>query len=255
MKKRNAHYDTYDYPAYWKGRDYEHESEVIALQSFLQSVKKLGTIADVGGGFGRLIPYYLPKAQKIILAEPSNALIDVAKQTFKKNKSVGFVQTTVEDLPHNIKENSLDAVSMVRVMHHLSDPEASIKTLAKMLKKDGLLILEFANKIHGKALVQNVCRGDFFFSLDKTPTDRRCVENKTDETISFYNYHPDTIFNALKSANLKVKHIRSVSNIRNHFFKKHVPFKVLLEMESALQVPLAKIYFGPSIFILAQKQG
>ena len=35
-----AAYDKYDYPSYWIGRDYEHGSEVIAIEGFLKIFQK-----------------------------------------------------------------------------------------------------------------------------------------------------------------------------------------------------------------------
>lgn len=255
MNKLSAHYDTYDYPAYWKGRDYEHMSEVIAINSLLSKHQKFDSLIDIGGGYGRLIPHYLDKAKHITLAEPSIHLIEIAKETFKKNKRVSFVHSPIENLLSNMKPHSVDAVSLVRVMHHLSDPSAVIDTFSKLLKKKGILVLEFANKIHGKAQFANLCKGDFSFSKDTTPSDRRCMENKRDKSISFYNYHPKTIKDALNASGFEIMGMRSVSNVRNPFVKKHMPLSWLVKVEEVLQIPLAPLYFGPSIFILAQKQG
>lgn len=253
MPKSFAHYDTYDYPSYWKGRDYEHLSEVIALNAFLSNIERFDTLMDVGGGYGRLIPHYAKKTDKIILAEPSIHLLDIAREHYKKNKKISFLHSPIEGLMDSLKPNSLDAILMVRVMHHLSDPSAVIQTFSKLLKKDGILVLEFANKIHGKAQFANLCRGDFNFSKNMTPTDRRCVENKKDKIISFYNYHPQTIMDALSHAKLKILSTRSVSNVRNPSAKKYIPLSILMKIEGSLQKPLSSIYFGPSIFVLAQK--
>jgi len=44
-----------------------------------------------------------------------------------------------------------------------------------------------------------------------------------------------------------------VSNFRSQFLKKIIPEKILLFMEDKLQKPFGKLFFGPSIFILAKK--
>lgn len=254
MKK--AHYDTYDYPSYWKGRDYEHESEVLALKKLLNSFENLDSIADIGAGYGRLTPYYEHIAQKVYLVEPSRSLLEVAKDNFNKRKnSINLINSTIEMVDQNFPKESLDMVLMVRVMHHLKDPRSSIKTISSLLKQHGYLVLEFANKIHGKAIFKSICSGDFTFPIDITPTDRRCIENKKAKAIPFYNYHPDLIFEALEEANFDIVKKLSVSNVRNESLKRHIPFKTLLQLENMLQNSLSSIYFGPSIFVLAQKRG
>lgn len=255
MTKKAAHYDTYDYPSYWKGREYEHLSEALALDSLLKNSPVMDTIVDVGGGYGRLIPCYVNKANKVIFTEPSASLLEIAKREYKNNKKLSYLHSTLEDLPKSIKQNSVDAIVMVRVMHHLSDPTKVIETFSKLLKKNGILLLEFANKIHGKALLSNICRGDFGFSNDMAPTDRRCIENKSSETISFYNYHPKAITDALHSSKFSILAKRSVSNVRNQKLKKYISLNLLMQIEALLQVPFSFVYFGPSIFILAQKRG
>ena len=51
-------YDTYDYLSYWEKREYEHESEVIALSAFLKKIAKTEngcwnwTGPKTNGGYG-----------------------------------------------------------------------------------------------------------------------------------------------------------------------------------------------------------
>ena len=255
MSKSSAAYDTYDYPSYWKSRNYEHESEVFALKSLLSSIGELGELADVGAGFGRLLPYYKKRSKRIVLADPSTTLLTLAKDKYKKARNkLTFVHSTVEDLTNRVTSESLDTVVFIRVMHHLDNPQKAIKSISKILKNNGFVVLEFANKIHVKASLKRICQGDIWFRDDKTPTDRRCAKNQNLETICFYNYHPDTIFRALSKNHFKVREVRSVSNIRSELLKKILPLKLLIAAEKLLQRPLSRVYFGPSIFILAQKQ-
>lgn len=249
-----AYYDSYDYPSYWKGRDYEHESEVVAITKLLSLIPNSDTIADIGAGFGRLTPTYIRKANKIFLIEPSKNLLKIAEQNYSKNnKEFKYICATLEELEKHINKETLDVALMVRVMHHLKDPKNSLSTINKTLKKNGYLILEFANKIHGKAVFKSMCSGDFTFPIDITPSDRRCDENKVSKVIPFYNYHPDIIKETLKDEGFKILKTLSVSNVRNNFMKKNVPFNTLLRIEDTLQNLISPTCFGPSIFVLAQK--
>ena len=73
-----AHYDSYDYPAYWQDRDYEHNSEIEAIKAFLGKIPEINNILDIGTGYGRLTPTYSFRAKKIILSDPSSKLLSKA---------------------------------------------------------------------------------------------------------------------------------------------------------------------------------
>ncbi len=245
-----AAYDQYDYPAYWLERQYEHESEIIALNAFLSKIPKIRSILEVGAGFGRLTPFYAYRAKRIVLADPSAKLL---KEARSKGKNLEFIQSCLENLPGKLKRKRFDLVILVRVMHHLKDIDETLITINKLLSPKGYFILEFPNKLHGKAMLANFCHGNFTFPLDIFPFDKRTKKAKKEKVLPFFNYHPTIIEEKLVSRGFKILEKRSVSNIRNKFFKKNLPIGLLLSTEKKMQKPFSSINFGPSIFILAQK--
>jgi ubiquinone/menaquinone biosynthesis C-methylase UbiE len=247
-----AHYDDFDYPAYWTHRNYEHQSEEIALKAFLDIIGKKENLIDIGCGFGRIVPIYKNSAKKITLSDPSQSLLDIAKKNLG-TKNITYVHSEVKDLPKKLKNKKYETLLFIRVMHHIISPDEAIQILSSLSAKRGYLIIEFANKINAKAIFKNITKGNFTFLMDIFPIDLRSKRNKQTGSISFHNYHPDSILELLKKHNLKTIQIRSVSNIRSQFIKKHIPISILLWVEKALQRALGKIYFGPSIFILAKK--
>src|SRR3989304_2160128 len=109
-----AAYDHYDYPSYWKGREYEHECEVIALKTLLGKIPKIVKIADIGCGFGRLLPYYLYRAKSVILTDPSSKLLRQAKANVstvsklrKRKPSIKIMQSTIKHINDKIPPKSL----------------------------------------------------------------------------------------------------------------------------------------------------
>jgi len=257
-----AHYDQYDYPSYWMDRDYEHQSEVAAIRSLLGRIPKLNKVLDIGSGYGRLTPYYAFRAKKLVLLDPSKKLLAEAKKRLEtqkeqfglKKKRVDYIVGRVEDIEKKLNNKDFDLALMVRVMHHISDPEKSIKAVSDVLSPGGYFVLEFANKIHAKALISNLMHGNFTFPIDIFPISRLSKKNTKNECIPFINYHPDVIKDMLKKNGFKILQVRSVSNVRSPFLKKHLPPEFLIWIEKYLQKPLAHIYFGPSIFILARKK-
>ena len=251
----SAHYDTYDYPSYWERREYEHESEVIALKALLIKINKIDSIIDIGAGYGRLTPTYLHRGKRITLADPSLKLLSVAKNEFKNNKKIKYIQSKVETLKDKIKAKSIDLAIMIRVIHHLDNPEKVFKIVNKLIKPGGYLILEFANKRHGKAIFKEFCKGNLTFLLDIFPKDMRSTRSIKKNTIPFTTYHPDSVIKMLTDNGFRIIDKRSVSNIRSTKIKKSIPLNSLLTIEELLQKPFSYINFGPSIFLLARKKG
>lgn len=248
-----AEYDTFDYPHYWKGREYEHKSEIMALRYFLKKIKKRKLSIDIGGGYGRLTPYYEKYSEKVIITDPSAKLLKIAKKNFK-SKKFKFIKSSYKNLPKKIKHNSADLIVLVRVLHHIKDPSDIFDVACELLKDRGYIIMEFANKRHLKAAILEFIHGNFTFILDIFPKDIRSQKSKKRKTIPFFNYHPDKIREHLVSCGYVILEERSVSNIRVPFIKKLLPIKFILLLEVLLQKPFAKFCLGPSIFILAQKR-
>jgi ubiquinone/menaquinone biosynthesis C-methylase UbiE len=248
----SAAYDTYDYPNYWIGRRYEHYSEEMAIKAFLERIDKIDNILDIGAGFGRLTPTYIYRAKKIILSDPSARLLKIARSTFP-DKKVKLIHSNLENLPSKLKSRSIDLCFLIRVLHHIKNPEKAFMVISKLLKKNGYLILEFPNKKHLKATITQFLRGNFTFPLDIFPKDLTSENSKS--CLPFNNYHPDIIKELLEKNGFKILETRSVSNVRSSFVKKIFATDTLLFLEKFLQKPLTQVNFGPSIFILAQKRG
>ncbi len=246
-----AYYDGYDYPSYWDEREYEHESEVVVLKSILDRIPQINTFIDIGAGFGRLTNVYLYRAKKVILSDPSSSLLKKAKSKFT-TKNIDYIHSGIQGLEKKVN-NAVDVAMMVRVLHHIKDPDMAFKTVNKILKKDGYFILEFANKRHFKATLFEFLKGNLVFIADISPKDISSKKKKN--SIPFVNYHPDYIINKLENNGFEVLNIFSVSNVRSKKLKSLLPKETLLFIEQKLQKPLGSFRFGPSIFVLAKKKG
>ncbi len=249
-----AAYDNYDYPSYWKGRDYEHRSEFLAIRNLLLKIPKVERAIEIGAGFGRLLPSYQFRVKKALLTDPSSKLISKARIKYKNNKKVEFMQSGIDNLKNKRKARNFDLCLMVRVLHHIEDVDEAFKTVSLILKNKGYFILEFANKNHLKASVKRMLKGDFTFPISIFPVDIRSKKHIKNNTLPFINYHPDQIYEKLKLAGFEIIETRSVSNIRSTFLKKLFSLNMLLDIEKKLQIPFSKINFGPSLFVLARKR-
>jgi ubiquinone/menaquinone biosynthesis C-methylase UbiE len=246
-----AAYDKYDYRSYWKHRDYEHKSEVIVIKELLKKVPIANQILEIGAGYGRLVPYYMHRAKKVTLTDPSAKNLMQARKSFD-SKKFKFIHAKAENLNKKVKKGSVDLVIIVRVLHHITDLDEMFAQVDRILAPRGFLILEFANKRHFKAIVSNFFKGDLTFGFDIFPKE---VGKKKKKVLPFLNYHPDVVIKKLEEQGFTITQKRSVSNIRSQLLKDKLPFDFLLNLEQFLQSALSYINFGPSIFLLARKRG
>jgi ubiquinone/menaquinone biosynthesis C-methylase UbiE len=247
-----AHYDDshFSYTAYWQGRDYEHQSELQALTSLLTEHKFKNT-TDIGGGYGRLVPFLTNFSRHVTLIEPSVKQRKIASNLLNSyHQKVSIQYGTAQKLP--LPDNSQDLLTVIRVMHHLPDPLPAFNEMFRVLKPGGILILEFANSHHLKARLNSFLSGQ---PLLLTPIERRSSANIKKNTIPFVNHAPQTIIKQLNKSGFKIIRSLSVSNFRSPLLKTLIPLKTLLFMESKIQHLASNICLGPSIFLLCQKAG
>jgi ubiquinone/menaquinone biosynthesis C-methylase UbiE len=237
----------YNYMDYWAGREYEHAAEEMAIKRLLRG-QRFEHAVDVGGGYGRLSRLLADFADKVTLAEPSQQQLDMAKIYLKDLPQVERKLLQAADL--KMAAGSADLVMVVRVLHHLPDPAAEIKEVARILKPGGIFILEFANDAHFLNRLRYGVRGK---KVPKAPVDIRSQQTKEAGDVAFVNHHPKTIIKMLTDAGFEVETALSGSNLRSPRLKKVFGKRPLLALEKVMQPLLAPIYFGPSVWLKLTK--
>lgn len=237
----------FSYLAYWTTRQYEHDSEILALKKLLKN-KHFDTAIDFGGGYGRLVPLLYDYADQVSLVEPSLKQRQFAKQ-FLKNFPQAKIKSGSAENP-GLDPISQDLIVVVRVAHHLSDLAPMLTSFHQALTPKGLLILEFANSLNFKARLRGLIFGT---TISRSPIDMRSPQNQNEQTIAFLNHHPETVFKTLQSRSFEVLRTLSVSNFRSPLLKRLIPLRLLLILENFAQALLSGLMFGPSIFVLARK--
>lgn len=248
--KRADQYDDpkYNYQDYWTGREYEDAAERMAIKRLLKK-ERFAKAVDVGGGYGRLSKYLTNFADKVILAEPSQQQLDIARIYLKDSPEVEQQHLQAADL--KMPAQSVDLVLVVRVLHHLPDPMAEFKEISRVLKPGGTFILEFANDAHFLNRIRYGLHGK---RVPKSPVDIRSEANKKPGEVAFVNHHPKTIIKSLHEAGFEVETVLSGSNLRSPRLKKVLGKNVLLGLEKGMQPLLAPIYFGPSVWLRLRKK-
>jgi len=146
-------------------------------------------------------------------------------------------------------------VILIRVLHHVENIDKLFSVINSLIKRNGYFILEFANKSHFKATFSELLKGNITFPIDIFPKDLRSIRAKKNKALPFYNYHHDIIENKLDENNFEILDKRSISNFRLSQFKNLFPKDFLINLESKMQKPLARVNFGPSIMLLCRKKG
>lgn len=250
-KEKNAvpsQYDTdVDYLSYWTARSYEHRAEVMALSRLLQG-RRFGHAVDVGGGYGRLSIVLRDYADRVTLADPSYRQLEVAERYLEAHPAI---ETRLTDAAHlDFEPASVDLAVMVRVLHHLPDPSRELSEVARILRPGGHAIIEAANVKHAVNRVRYWRSGQ---KIPATPVDVRSAAKRASGSIPFVNHHPAAIARQLAACGLQVERVLSVSNLRQPALKRLMPERLMLAAEYAMQVPLAPLSFGPSLFFMARK--
>lgn len=244
-----AHYDdaSFSYQKYWLNRQYEHESEIKAIRTLLGH-RHFENAADIGGGFGRLLPTIAKFTSQITLIDPSRRhleqaqLIKIPKITIKT--LLGAAEKT------RLPASSQSLVVSVRVLHHIPSIDPFFSELSRIISSHGYLIIEFANSFNFKSRLKSWFTG---VPILPHPLERRSTSSIRQGKIPFVNHHPNAIFKSLRQNGFQPLRTLSVSNLRSPLLKKMFPLFFLLSLEYILQPLLASLYFGPSIFVLAQK--
>jgi ubiquinone/menaquinone biosynthesis C-methylase UbiE len=250
--KQHKNADWYDDPShnylhYWDGRDYEDAAERMAIKRLLDG-KHFRHAVDIGGGFGRLCIFLENYADKVTLTDSSQQQLDIGKEYLKDHPEIDRKLMTAEKM--QFKDGEIDLLTIVRILHHIPDPMPAFREIERVLSSDGYFLMEFANYGHARNRVKHALKGK---KLPAEPVDIRSDAHKAKDPTPFVNHNPKTVMKQLEKAGLHVERILSVSNLRSPGLKKIMPKSVMLAFEGIMQAPLAKTYFGPSVFFLIKK--
>ncbi len=236
---RFCDYEGSDYrTAFWEGkrREYEDLAERHAITRLLPSTGE--RIVDIGGGFGRLLDLYEGYHQVVLMDYSMTQLRDA--QRLHGSERVLCVAANLYEAP--FVTSAFDAAVMVRVIHHLSDVGAAFEAISDMLRPQGGLILEYANKRNIKAILRYLLGRQAHNPFSYQPWEFAELN---------FDYHPSYIEQHLHNAKLYPKRQLSVSHFRIGCLKRCVSPSVLAAIDGWLQQPAAPLKLTPSMFVQA----
>ena len=238
--KSISDYNGYDYKKiFWEDADrkYEDAADRMAVRRLLP--RQVDSFVDIAGGYGRLANEYLPRAREATLFDYSKTELAQAKEIYGdqlKTKS-----GDIYNLP--FKDNTFDALLMVRATHHFKDMQKVTNELYRVLKPGGVAVIEVANK-------KTLPRMFRYWTgkTDQNPFSLEPIHLKEIDADGFYNYHPKYIEEIFRNAGFQISEVLSVSNFRSARLKAIFGNKFLINLESGAQKLLAPVRFAPSIY-------
>lgn len=240
-----ADYNGYDYKKiFWEDTDrkYEDMADRMAISRLLP--QQMDTFVDIAGGYGRLADEYLSRAKSATLFDYSKTELAQAREMY--GDKIKTQPGDIYDLP--FKDDSFDALMMIRATHHFKEMQKVSDELYRILKPGGIAVIEVANKKTLPKMVRYWTK-----KSEINPFSRDVAHLKDLNSDGFYNYHPKYIEEVFQKSGFKIKKVLSVSNFRSAKLKKVFGTKNLVRMEKVAQKALAPIRFAPSIYYKLEK--
>ena len=130
-----------------------------------------GRILEIGGYAGILLNEFKIAGWNVEGLEPHQRAVKYTKEKF----GIQMLQKTLEDSPFESK--AFDAIIMLHVIEHLYDPHTGIAIIFRLLKDNGLLIIETPTydtlmyRAFGRRERSISCNGHIFFFTFRTLKD------------------------------------------------------------------------------------
>lgn len=118
-------------------------------------------ILDAGGGLGQMSVWLAQQGHEIVLAEPSDEMLEQAAETIEHSGVAGSI-TLIQASVQELGKHALPAFDMVlfhAVLEWLAEPRKGLEQLLTHLKPDGWLSLMFFNE--NSTVMRRLIAGDF----------------------------------------------------------------------------------------------
>jgi ubiquinone/menaquinone biosynthesis C-methylase UbiE len=96
-------------------------------------------VGDLGCGTGQLAAALAPFVAKVIAVDRSGDMLHAARRRLRDRENVDIRRGDLDALP--IEDGSLDAATLVLVLHHAPDPSAILADVARVVRSGGRLVV------------------------------------------------------------------------------------------------------------------
>lgn len=109
------------------------------LEALLSLLPRNAVIADLGCGTGNAAEFLAPHVRTVIAVDREPAMLSAAKKRLAEFENVDFRRGELDDLP--LDDESIDIALVLLVLHHIDDPAAVVKEIARVLKPNGMVMI------------------------------------------------------------------------------------------------------------------
>ena len=194
-------------------------------------------LLDIGAGFGRLANEY-DGYRRVILLDYSRSLLREAQERLGGDPRFMYVAADWYHMP--FVAGVFDTLVQVRTIHHAADVPSLLRELARIIRRDGVYVLEFANKRNLKAMGRYALRRQAWSPYDPAPLEFAALN---------FDFHPRWMLAALRTAGFDPGAMRAVSYFRQALLKRLVPVGVLAGLDRLLQPSGRWAPLSPSVFV------
>jgi len=131
-------YETFDYTTVWKGRGIENRAEKEIVSRW--AVGETGI--ELGGGFGRITQVIEKRIGRTFMLDYSLSNLRRASSRLKRTT---LVRDSFDKLPFD--DDVFDFVALIRVIHHVPDPDALLSEVVRVSRNGGRFVLGIAHHI------------------------------------------------------------------------------------------------------------
>ncbi len=131
-------YETFDYSTVWKGRGIEDRAEKEIVSRWATGE----TGIELGGGFGRITQVIERRIGQTFMLDYSLSNLRRASSRLKRTT---LVRDSFDRLPFD--DDVFDFVALIRVIHHVPDPDALLSEVVRVSRNGGTFVLGIAHHI------------------------------------------------------------------------------------------------------------
>ena len=232
-----CNYEGSDYQtSFWDqaNRAYEDAVEAVALQRLLPKQGKL--MLELGAGAGRNTPRY-SGFEQVVLLDYSKTQLQQARKRLENTEQYKYVAADVYRLP--FVDSLFDGATMIRTLHHMADAPKALQQVRSVLQEKAIFILEYANKQNLKAIFRFLIGKQKWSPFSQEPVEFAALN---------FDFHPKSISTWLSDSGFHLDRQLTVSHYRMGLFKKLIPLKILVWMDSMAQLSGDAWQLSPSVF-------
>lgn len=238
-----CNYEGSDYQQkFWEqgNRAYEDAAEALAIQKLLRESGK--HLLELGAGTGRNTERYIGFEHITLLDYSTSQLRQAIAKLGTENYR--YVAADIYRLP--FAPNSFDGATMIRTLHHFSEPQAALQQVGRVLTGQSVFLLEFANKRNLKSILRSLLGRQSW-----NPFNREAVEFAA---LNF-DFHPASMKEMLSQSGFHTEKQICVSYMRAGLLKRLLPLRGMITLEKMLQSAFSWAAYSPSVFLRTRTSG